>query len=289
MDRKRKILSTIAFGFLISTLLMGISVASAQQSSRHTDCHSNDDDDAHIRRNGIKLKTYRETIEKIVPASSGTLIKVDPGSFGGITVTGWDREEIKLVAQKKAAAITDEEARELASQVQIVTEEKSRTIDIHAEGPEKQEDTFWSVCFDLLVPRRSNLDLRTAFGGISIEEVSGDMRFTTKFGGLALSKVSGTVVGQTHFGGVDLELDGDRWEGERLDVTTKFGGITARLPKDYSATLEVGTSFGSLDSDFPITVQGRLGWAKRIKASLGSGGAPIRLVTEFGGISIKER
>lgn len=240
-------------------------------------------------RRGRGFETHREMIEKIMSVSSGARIKVDPGGFGNITVTGWDPEELKLVAEKETMAVTQEEARALASQVQILIEGGGGAVQIRAEGPKRRDKRSWSVSFQLFVPRRSDLDLRTKFGRISIENIHGDVSFTTEFGDLALSRVSGTVVGQTQFGKVDVELSGERWEGERLDVATKFGGVTAHLSKSYSAELETGTSFGSLEVDFPITIQGRVGNEKRIKARLGVGGAPIRLVTDFGDVSIKAR
>jgi len=287
MDHKMKSLLRFALFFLLSFFLVSATVALAQRSSqRQRHWH---DDDTHMRRNGVELEIFRETVEKTVAATSGARIKVDPDEFGGIMITGWDREEVKLVAKKKAAAITQDEARDIASKVQIIAEARGGAVDIRAEGPRRHEDTFWSVSFELFVPKRSDLDLRAKFGGISIEEVSGDIRFNTEFGGIDLSRVSGSVVGETKFGGVTVELEGDQWNGERLDVSTKFGGITARIPRGYSAELEMGTSFGSLNVDFPITVQGRIRNTKEIKTQIGFGGAPIRLVTEFGGVSIKER
>jgi hypothetical protein len=242
-----------------------------------------------MTKNGRELETFRETVERVVPVTRGARIKIDPNEFGGITVSGWDRNEMKMIAKKKTAALTYDEARALAGRVQINIQGGGGAVEIRAQGPRRHDDEFWQVSFELFVPKRADLDLYTKFGGISIEDVSGDLRFTTEFGGVDLSRVSGTVIGQTKFGGVDIELEGDRWEGERLDVSTEFGGVTLRLPQGYSADLETGTSFGSVDVGFPVSIQGRIGDMKRIRTQLGAGGAPIRVITKFGGVSIKER
>jgi hypothetical protein len=44
---------------------------------------------------------------------------------------------------------------------------------------------------------------------------------------------------------------------------------------------------GGVRCDFPVTVQGRIG--RGLNADLGSGGAPVRLRTVNGGVSIQKR
>jgi DUF4097 and DUF4098 domain-containing protein YvlB len=88
-------------------------------------------------------------------------------------------------------------------------------------------------------------------------------------------------------GGVHVELDGSRWDGDRLDVRTTNGGVDLRVPRDYSADLETGTVNGGLDVEFPIRVRGRI--SRRIHTTLGDGGPPIRVVTTNGGVRIRRR
>ena len=59
------------------------------------------------------------------------------------------------------------------------------------------------------------------------------------------------------------------------------------LPEGYSAHLETGTVNGGLRTDFPITVQGRIG--RTLSTDLGQGGPPIRVRTTNGGVSIERR
>jgi hypothetical protein len=41
--------------------------------------------------------------------------------------------------------------------------------------------------------------------------------------------------------------------------------------------------------DFPITLQGRIGRMTRIRTTLGAGGAPVRVVTTNGPLSVRRR
>jgi len=83
-----------------------------------------------------------------------------------------------------------------------------------------------------------------------------------------------------------VELSGDHWEGDSLDVSTTNGGIVMSIPENYSAHLETGTVNGNLSVDFPVTVQGRI--SKELAVNLGSGGATVRAMTTNGGVKIRK-
>jgi DUF4097 and DUF4098 domain-containing protein YvlB len=102
---------------------------------------------------------------------------------------------------------------------------------------------------------------------------------------VVLKKLGGTVKGSTTNGGLVVELAGDRWDGETLDVRTTNGGVVMSIPENYSANLETGTVNGGISVDFPVTVQGDL--KKQLAVNLGSGGATIKAMTTNGGVRIR--
>jgi DUF4097 and DUF4098 domain-containing protein YvlB len=83
---------------------------------------------------------------------------------------------------------------------------------------------------------------------------------------------------------LNVELTGNRWEGEALDVRTTNGGVSLSIPSNYSAHLETGTVNGRISVDFPITMQGDI--TKEVAVNLGSGGPTIRAMTTNGGVRI---
>ena len=91
--------------------------------------------------------------------------------------------------------------------------------------------------------------------------------------------------GSTTNGGLVIELAGDRWDGETLDVSTTNGGIVMTVPDNYSAHLETGTVNGGINVDFPVTVQGPIN--KQLAVNLGSGGATVKATTTNGGVRIR--
>jgi DUF4097 and DUF4098 domain-containing protein YvlB len=211
-------------------------------------------------------------------------VRVDAGRNGGIRVTGADRSDIAVQAVVRATARTDSRARQLAADVDV-TAVNGR---VSATGPDTSGREWWSVSYRLAVPRKNDLDLAAHNGGISIRGVHGAITFDTTNGGLELTDVGGRVRGQTRNGGVDVALAGTRWDGEALDVATTNGGVDIEIPEGYNAQLETGTVNGRFHTDFPMTVTGTLS-RRSIRTTLGSGGAPIRVVTTNGGLRISRR
>lgn len=222
---------------------------------------------------------YCEVREVTLPADRQP-IAVDATPNGGVSVEGWDRNEILLRAKVQAQARTESAAR---VRVREVTLETANTIT--ADGPGTGRHEGWSVSYRLFVPRRSNLDLRSTNGGITIEAVDGAIEFRTTNGGITLLGLKGDVRGSTNNGGVHIALTGDEWQGVGLDVRTTNGGVKIDVPDHYSARLESGTVNGTMRMDFPITVLGRIN--RRIEAELGGGGKTIRAVTTNGSVTIR--
>jgi hypothetical protein len=220
-----------------------------------------------------------EVREMTVPATGGVLL-VEASPNGGIRVRGGDRADVSVRAVVTTTADSDEAAAALAKQVRVQAEPGT----IRSEGPRTGHGESWSVSFELTVPRKTGLDLRTNNGGIAIADVQGALTFRTTNGGIRLSRVAGDVRGRTTNGGVNIDLDGDGWVGEGLEVETTNGGVRLRVPDTYSAHLEVKTTNGGLKFGFPVTVQGPL--TRELSTDLGRGGAPIRLTTVNGGVSV---
>jgi len=225
---------------------------------------------------------FCEVRESTMPAGP---LNVDAGNNGGISIEGWDRNEIRVRAVVQASAATAAEARALAGQVQV----QAGGGRVYATGPDNTRREWWSVSYKINVPNKNDLDLRASNGGITILGVSGNMRFDTTNGGVKLQDVGGRVNGTTRNGGLNVTLSGNRWDGEGLDVETSNGGVTMTIPDGYNAELETRTVNGGLRIDFPITVQGELTSRRGISTTLGSGGPLIRARTTNGGVNIRRR
>ena len=223
-----------------------------------------------------------EVREYTLPA--GPLI-VDAGRNGGIRVEGSDRSDIHIQAIVTANARREEDAKQLASEVQV----QAGSGRVASSGPSTGNRTWWSVSYRISVPRRTDLELHAHNGGITIDSVSGTIRFDTTNGGVRLSNLGGDVRGETRNGGLNVTLSGDRWDGAGLDVETSNGGVTLNIPEGYNADLTTRTANGGFRTDFPMTIQGELSPRRGISTTLGTGGPPVRVRTTNGGLRIQRR
>jgi hypothetical protein len=233
-------------------------------------CDDDGDEDGRFRHCEV-----RESL--LTPAGS---IHVDARPNGGIRVGGASRQDVQVRAKVVAVAESEAEAKSLAAKVVVRTDGTVRV-----EGPPQSRGRHWWASFDLAVPARSDLDLNTMNGGITIEGVDGTIAFETMNGGISLEGVSGDVRGRTTNGGVSVRLTGRTWDGEGLDVSTTNGGVTLTIPEDFSARVETGTVNGQLRVDFPVTLQGRL--ERRLALDLGGGGRLVRVMTTNGGVRLQ--
>lgn len=184
-------------------------------------------------------------------------------------------------AKVEAWADTDAEARSIVSQISVQTSGGQ----VRAVSPnDSQEQQPWVVSYEIFTPKNYDLSLKTYNGGISVRDVRGRIEFDAHNGGASLSRLAGSVKGETVNGGVSITLSGSAWDGEGFDVRTRNGGVRISIPQNYAAHLETGTTNGGVDTDFPVTTQGRIG--KELSIDLGGGRRLIRVLTTNGGVSI---
>jgi DUF4097 and DUF4098 domain-containing protein YvlB len=72
-----------------------------------------------------------------------------------------------------------------------------------------------------------------------------------------------------------------------VDVRTSGGSINVTLAGNVSMTIDAETSGGRIESELPLTVQGRFGQS-RLQGELNGGGPELVLRTSGGSINIKE-
>lgn len=259
--------------FLSIAAIPGVAFAQSRAAQRWLD-------DCRSGRDGNDRERYCDVREQTIPARSA--LRVDGRQNGGIEVIGSDRTDILVISKIETQAGSQRDAKDLADGIRIAIGDE-----IRADGPSMRWRSSWSVSYEIHVPRKINLDLTATNGGIDIDNVDGRLEFETTNGGITLTGVAGNVRGTTSNGGVDVQLTGDRWSGEGLDVRSTNGGVEVTIPANYSARLETGTTNGGMDIGFPVTVQGRIN--RRLTTTLGDGGALVRVTTTNGGVTLRRR
>ncbi len=142
------------------------------------------------------------------------------------------------------------------------------------------------VDFDVQVPAGVNFLGRTVNGGVTAENLAGNVDAQTVNGGIR-AVANGVVRAKTVNGGIDVTMGRADWSGA-LELETVNGGLHVTLPAATSAEVDAETVNGGLSTDFPLTVQGRF-LRNRIHGTIGQGGRELKLHTVNGGIEIRKR
>jgi DUF4097 and DUF4098 domain-containing protein YvlB len=256
----------------VAALCALATTAAAQSSANFMDnCQRNRSDNVHF----CEVRN--------VSVGAVRALAVDGRENGGVTVHGWDKADIQVVAMVQAQAETDADAQAIARGISI----SSNGGEVHADGPQTERRQSWSVSYEVWAPRATALGLTARNGGIAVDGIEATMNLQTVNGGLDLRDVAGNVRGVTTNGGITANLSGDRWRGDGLDLKTSNGGVELHIPSNYSANLETSTVNGDLDVRIPVAISGVP--TRQLATRLGNGEATIRATTTNGGVSIQPR
>jgi hypothetical protein len=230
---------------------------------------------------GDRSVSHCEVREQTMPLINP--IDVDAGRNGSIAVRGSDRRDVLVRATVRTFGATDADARRVAAGVRI----EAVGGRVRSDGPTDLQGEGWSVSFEIDVPRTAQMALNTRNGSIAIADFGGAVEFHAQNGSIQLRRVDGDIRGTTSNGSVSLTLDGNRWNGQGLDVQTRNGSIQINVPDGYAAEIETSTTRGRVQNDFQAG--GSNASNGPLTTTVGGGGARLRVTTVNGSVSIRRR
>ena len=148
---------------------------------------------------------------------------------------------------------------------------------------------------------RGNALAHTSGGSISITDVAGSLRADTSGGGITINGVGGELRASTSGGGVDV-----RGAGGRVEANSSGGGVTVQFVRGNSSggamstsggpvrveidpaarvSIDASASGGNVESDVPVTVQGKIA-NDSLRGEMNGGGPSLRLRSSGGGVTI---
>lgn len=210
-------------------------------------------------------------------------LSVNARPNGSVRVEGWDGSDVRVEARVTVRARNSGAAEELADEVEV----RARPGSLSSEGPRTRGRESWSVSYRVQVPVGTDLELESTNGSIRVEGVAGGVAARSTNGSVRLSDVAGGVRVRTTNGSIQTAFGPGSLPDRDMELRTTNGSVTLTLPDGAGAQIEARTTNGRINTDFPLTVQGRLG--RRVSGVLGDGGPEIRLTTTNGSIRIERR
>lgn len=151
------------------------------------------------------------------------------------------------------------------------------------------------------------LELSTDYGNVHAKKTAGELCAHSGSGDVRLHGVRGAITADSDYGTVEVEGEltglsatsgsGDvrvRAEGKsRTDAGWKlasdYGSVLLRAPEGFGCVLDAKTDYGSVECDFPITIEaGKKKGEGKLKGTVGSGGGTVKLSSGSGDVALKK-
>jgi DUF4097 and DUF4098 domain-containing protein YvlB len=242
---------------------------------------------------------------------------------GAIEIRPWDRSEVHVVIEKRAAN------KEAADTIEVSTQQTDNHIVVDVRAPRSERRVFHfdrrSAKLIVSMPAASNVVAKSGDGSIDIEGISGQFDLRSGDGSIRGRRLDGDVLAHTGDGSIRLnELKGalraDTGDGSihaegtftsvrarsgdgsvRIsagpgsdstgdwDINTSDGSVTLALPDGFNAEIDAHTGDGGIHMvDFPVSnVSGEIS-RHTVRGRLGTGGNTVRVRTGDGSITLKK-
>ncbi|HEX4966123.1 MAG TPA: DUF4097 family beta strand repeat-containing protein [Thermoanaerobaculia bacterium] len=256
-----------------------------------------------------RAATLKEHFDKSFPLKAGSQLTLRNVN-GGVKLEAWDRDEVRIEADKEVKAGTDSAARKAMDQVRIDVTPGAGSLRIETHTP-KRGESFWDAIFGnginynvnyrIHVPRQAAVDaesvngavslagthgkvrLGTTNGAVDVADVTGNVNAGTTNGGVTALRVAGAVKAETTNGAVEIDLTALP-AGSDLSFESTNGGIHVRLPRDARLSVDAETTNGHVKSDFDV--HGGKQGKHALKGDINGGGGKLSIHTTNGGIEI---
>ena len=227
----------------------------------------------------VRAQTETETVDRTIPLPAGGTVRLK--TFSGrvnITAAGGDQVVIHAVRRAKPDRLRD-------IKLDIQQSGNTVTIDANHRVVERDNDNVVETDFEIQVPSRANLDIRTFSAPVNISGVTGNLVVDGFSSGIELTDISGPVRVKTFSGGV--EVSARSWnDGDDLNVNTFSGGVTLTLPANARGNIEFDSFSGRFNSDLPVTMTSSS--RRNFRGALNGGGSTdFHLKTFSGSVNIR--
>ena len=175
---------------------------------------------AHPHPEGEARRTW--TIPDVKP---GQLLEIQLRTGGGMSIAAWDRDEV---------SVETDWSEERCRDARISVDRTAQGVRIESRYPPGTEVVSHNCSFGFVVkvPRRMNVQIRSAGGSVAVAGVRGEIHGQTGGGKIELADLNGTVRLRTGGGQIvvrDSDLEGHiSTGGGQVRFDNVSGGVTAR-------------------------------------------------------------
>lgn len=227
---------------------------------------------------------YTATFDEVYPLSASGRLSLDNVN-GDVSITVWDRDEVRIEATKAASS------QELLDRLEIEVEASSSSVRVRTRYP-SDSGHLWRnngesrVEYSVTMPRTASLSgIDLVNGNLMVDGLEGEIEAESVNGTLELRDVTGPIDASTVNGTLEVWAHRIR-PGTRVELESVNGGIDLHLPSGLGADVEAETVNGGIRNDFGLPVHKGKWVGSDMRGTIGGGGIDISLETVNGGIRL---
>ncbi len=209
---------------------------------------------------------------------------------GSIEVTGVDGDEVEVSATKSGPHADRLQVRVIPSDEGILVcesyqyEEDSSDTCGQGGAHSHSHGSAPHVAYAIRLPRNLRLAAGTVNGSVAARSLGRYAEVSSVNGSVEISTAKWAKASSVN-GSIHAQFGEAGWD--TLKLTTVNGGIHVALPSNANTDVHFSSVNGHLDSDFPITTQGRMG-RHSFEGKIGSGGRDLELSTVNGSVELQK-
>ena len=201
-----------------------------------------------------------ETVDRTVPLPANGTLRLKTFS-GRVKITGTSGNDVVIHAVRRAS-------RDRLDDIKLEITSTGSTVEINANHQlvERRNDNVVETDFDIQVPARARLDIKTFSAPVTVTGVNGSQNID----GFS----SNVTIESSEFG-----------DGNDIDVNTFSGDVRLRLPASAKGNISFNSFSGSFESELPVTLNSSS--KRNFRGALNGGGSgDFRLKTFSGDVTI---
>jgi hypothetical protein len=210
--------------------------------------------------------------------------------YGSITIEGWPRSEVDVLANIELHADTEEDLKQLAAVNSFVFDQDVNHLRLLTTGthdkvfmkkvaknfPKKLLNLPWKIDYKIRVPVATDLEIDAGHGPIKVSGVEGALRLAASESETQLVLTGGVVSATIAIGKVDVSIPVRSWRGGGAEIKVAVGNLAVEFPAGFNGDIDaailrngkIEDQYGALES------REKPGFTSRLmKARAGAGGA----------------
>lgn len=250
----------------------------------------------------LKRSTTRRETSRF---NFGGTVTVVGAPRGSVTIEGWSRNEVEVVADIELNAATEADLDQLAKVNSFVFDEDLNHISVLTTGthdraylkqfaknfPKKLLNLPWKIDYKVRVPANTDLEVNGGYGPVKVSAVEGAMRVSATESETTLTLTGGLVTATVTAGVVTLNIPVRSWRGAGAEIRLATGTINVDLPPGFSGDIdaEILRNGKIVNSHDGLTAREKPGITERtVRARAGAGGAFFKFTVGDGTVNIRK-